>query len=190
VREAAPLLAAFIRSTNLLDQLSPAHRLRRRLRSSRLPINRLPRKRAPVAAGPEQIHLDVDSDRISLQLFQWPGGVWTPIHDHTSWGVYVCVAGSLVEDRYVRLDEEMQPGRARLRRDWRAIWRPGQQSRLLPYADGIHRVGNPNHRPALSLHLYGPPQSEIDGRDYDPSVDFVCDRAIDRISRSPAGQAA
>jgi predicted metal-dependent enzyme (double-stranded beta helix superfamily) len=116
---------------------------------------------------------------LSLQLFLWPVGVWTPIHDHTSWGIYRCVSGVLLEDRYERLDEGEQPSRAHLRHAWRALWRPGQRSTLLPYADGIHRVGNPGNHPSISLHLYGPPQAEIDGRDYDPTRDFVCDRPVD-----------
>jgi hypothetical protein len=32
---------------------------------------------------------------------------------------------------------------------------------------------------AISVHLYGPRLGEIDGRDYDPSRDFVCDRRED-----------
>jgi hypothetical protein len=68
-----------------------------------------------------------------------------------------------------------------LRHVWRATWRPRQHSTLLPYAAGIHRVGNPTDRPAISLHLYGPPTSAIDGRDYDASRDFVCDRLPERL---------
>ncbi len=168
VCEATPLLAALIRSSNLLDHL-------------------------PCIEGPAPVHIQLNdaSDRINLQLFLWPAGVWTPIHDHTSWGVYVCVAGSLLEDRYIRLDDEAQPAQAHLRRDWRAIWRPGQQSQLLPYAGGIHRVANPSPGPAASLHLYGPRTSAMDGRDYDPHREFVCDRPIETTRReAPARLAA
>jgi predicted metal-dependent enzyme (double-stranded beta helix superfamily) len=165
--DAAPLLDTLIRSTTLLD--------------------RMPCIEGP---GPMPIQLSDDSDRLNLQLFLWPAGSWTPIHDHTNWGVYVCVAGSLLEDRYVRLDDEAQPARAHLRRDWRAIWRPGQQSHLLPYAGGIHRVANPGLGPAASLHLYGPRLSAMDGRNYDPRTDLVCDRPIETARRSPARLAA
>jgi predicted metal-dependent enzyme (double-stranded beta helix superfamily) len=116
-------------------------------------------------------------DGCVLQLFVWPVGARTPIHDHTSWGVYACVAGQLSEQRYVRLDAGDQAGEAHLRQDWRALWTPGDQSTLLPYAGGIHRVSNAAMTPAISLHLYGPRASDIDGRDYDPSRDRVCDRA-------------
>ena len=44
---------------------------------------------------------------------------------------------------------------------------------------GIHRVGNPTDGPVISVHLYGPRMGEIDGRDYDSSRDYVCDRRED-----------
>jgi hypothetical protein len=37
-------------------------------------------------------------------------------------------------------------------------------------------VGNPGSEVAISVHLYGPRAGEIDGRDYDPSQNYVCDR--------------
>jgi len=166
--EASPLLAALLQSTNLLDHL--------------------PRIDTP--AAPTHIQLADDSDRITLQLSVWPAGTWTPIHDHTSWGVYVCVAGSLLEDRYVREDDECEPGQGHLRRAWRAVWRPGQQSQLMPYNGGIHRVANPSLGPAASLHLYGPPMSAIDGRTYDPTTAIVCDRPREPARVSPAHAAA
>src|SRR5689334_17843726 len=35
-----------------------------------------------------------------LQVFVWLAGAATQIHDHTSWGAYYCVVGSLLEQRY------------------------------------------------------------------------------------------
>jgi predicted metal-dependent enzyme (double-stranded beta helix superfamily) len=115
----------------------------------------------------------------SLQLFHWQPGSRTPIHDHSSWGVYVCLAGQLGEDRYQRLDDGSQPAQAMLRRGWRAEWARGERSILLPYEGGIHRVWNSQATPAVSLHLYGPRLGQMDGRDYDPRRDFVCDRPVE-----------
>src|SRR5262245_11615597 len=98
----------------------------------------------------------------SLQLFLWQPGSRTTIHDHSSWGVYVCLAGQLGEDRYERLDDGSQPAQARLRRAWRAGWVRGERSVLLPYDGGIHRVWNSQVRPAVSVHLYGPRLGEMD----------------------------
>jgi len=112
-----------------------------------------------------------------LQVFVWPAGAATPIHDHTSWGAYHCVIGSLLEQRYERLDDGMQPSTARLRKVWQRIWqRQDGSSTVLPYEQGIHRVINPSRYPAISIHLYGPRMGVLDGRDYDPTRDFVCDR--------------
>jgi hypothetical protein len=38
-------------------------------------------------------------------------------------------------------------------------------------------VGNVGNETAISVHLYGPRIGELDGRDYDASRDYVCDRA-------------
>ncbi len=112
-----------------------------------------------------------------LQVFVWPVGATTPIHDHTSWGAYYCVFGSLLEERYERLDNGARPNTAHLGKLWRRRWsRQDGASTLQPYERGIHRVANLGSRPAISLHLYGPRLGVLDGRDYDPSRDFVCDR--------------
>jgi predicted metal-dependent enzyme (double-stranded beta helix superfamily) len=115
--------------------------------------------------------------RCSLQVFVWAPGSGTPIHDHTSWGAYYCALGSVIEDRYERLDDGAQLNRAHLRASWRrSLRRDDGASTVAPYAGGIHRIANPGSRPAISVHLYGPRLGALDGRDYDPSRDYVCDR--------------
>ena len=112
-----------------------------------------------------------------LQVFVWPAGATTPIHDHTSWGAYHCVTGSLFEQRYDRLDDGEQPSTARLRKAWQRPWcSEDGASTVLPYEKGIHRITNPNTYLAISMHMYGPRVGVFDGRDYDPKRDFVCDR--------------
>jgi hypothetical protein len=44
----------------------------------------------------------------SLQVFVWPPETRTQVHDHTSWGVFCCVVGALLEERYERLDDASQ----------------------------------------------------------------------------------
>jgi predicted metal-dependent enzyme (double-stranded beta helix superfamily) len=112
-----------------------------------------------------------------LQLFVWPAGATTAIHDHTSWGAYHCVIGSLFEQRYDRLDHGEQPSTARLRKAWQRTWcSEDGASTVLPYEKGIHRITNLNPYPAISMHMYGARTGVFDGRDYDPKRDFVCDR--------------
>jgi predicted metal-dependent enzyme (double-stranded beta helix superfamily) len=116
----------------------------------------------------------------TLLLFIWPPGARTPIHDHTSWGAYYCVLGSVLEERYVRVDDGAQPDRACLRAGLRRrLRRTDGFATVGPYAEGIHRIANPYRRTAISVHLYGPRLGSLDGRDYDPSRDYVCDRRED-----------
>lgn len=113
----------------------------------------------------------------AVHLFYWPIGASTPIHDHTTWGVYHCVGGALLEDRYERLDDGEQFEVAHLRKCWRRRWnRWDGASTVGAYADGIHSIANHSRQPSLSLHMYGPRMGALDGRDYDPRRDFVCDR--------------
>jgi hypothetical protein len=113
----------------------------------------------------------------SLQIFVWPAGTRTRIHDHTSWGAYCCVAGSVLEERYERLDDGSRLNHARLKKAWQLSWSRGDGvSTVLPHDEGIHRVGNLGGETAISVHLYGPKIGAFDGRDYDTSRDYVCDR--------------
>ena len=85
----------------------------------------------------------------------------------------------MLEERYQRLDDGLRLNHARLKKVWQLRWsREDGASTVLPYEEGIHRVGNTGERPAISMHLYGPPMGEVDGRDYDPSRNYVCDRPV------------
>jgi predicted metal-dependent enzyme (double-stranded beta helix superfamily) len=122
-----------------------------------------------------------DDGSYSLQVFVWPPGSRTKVHDHSSWGAFCCVVGSVLEERYERADDGSLYDFARLKRLWRLEWRRQDGiSTVLPFERGIHRVGNPTGEPAISVHLYGPRLGNIDGRDYDPFRNYVCDRPEDR----------
>lgn len=114
----------------------------------------------------------------SLQLFVWPAHSRTQIHDHSCWGAICSAAGPLEEERYDRLDDGAELNRAHIRKAWKHLWLPGEGvSTLMPYEGGIHRVSNPGSKTVLSVHVYGP-VGQVDGRDYDPMHDFVCDRLV------------
>jgi len=135
---------------------------------------------AQIGSGPEPAIVASYGARESstcLQVFTWPAGATTAIHDHTSWGAYHCVVGTLVEERYTRLDDGAQPSTAHLGKLWQRAWLPNDGVSIVgAYAEGIHRISNLGSRPAVSVHLYGPRMGMFDGRDYDPSCDFVCVR--------------
>ena len=121
-----------------------------------------------------------ESGAYSLQIFVWPSGTGTRVHDHSSWGVYRCVAGSLLETRYARLDDGSRFEHARLEKSWQVPWSPDDgASTVLPGDGGIHSMTNVGDGVAVSVHLYGPRAGGIDGRDYDPARDHVCDRFED-----------
>jgi predicted metal-dependent enzyme (double-stranded beta helix superfamily) len=123
---------------------------------------------------------DGDDGSYSLKIFVWPPGTGTSIHDHSSWGAYACSLGTILEERFDRTDDGSVPEHARLKKAWQLLWSPHDgASTVLPGDGGIHRVGNPGESPAISVHLYGPRLEEVDGRDYDPSRDYVCDRRED-----------
>jgi hypothetical protein len=116
----------------------------------------------------------------SLQIFVWPPSTETKIHDHSSWGVYCCAVGSVLEERYERLDDGSRLDHARLKKIRQRLWsKEDGASSVLPHDGGIHRVGNPGDDAAISVHLYGPRPGEVDGRDYDPTFDYVCARRED-----------
>ncbi len=116
----------------------------------------------------------------SLRVFVWPPSTETKIHDHSSWGVYCCAVGSVLEERYERLDDGSRLDHARLKKIRQRMWsREDGASSILPHDGGIHRVANPGDDVAISVHLYGPRLGEVDGRDYDLSCDYVCDRRGD-----------
>ena len=123
---------------------------------------------------------DAPDRSFSLQVFVWPPGTRTMIHDHSSWGAYACASGTVLEERYERLDDGSRFEYARLREVWQLPWNPEDgASTVLPGDGGIHRVGNPYGEASVSVHLYGPRMEDVDGRDYDPSRDYVCDRLDD-----------
>lgn len=123
---------------------------------------------------------DAHDGAYSLQVFVWPPATATMIHDHSSWGAYACAVGTVLEERYDRTDDGSISAHARLRKAWQLRWGPEDgASTVLAGDGGIHRVGNPGEETAVSVHLYGPRLEAVDGRDYDPSRDYVCDRPED-----------
>ena len=65
---------------------------------------------------------DGEDGSYSLQVFVWPPGTGTKVHDHSSWGAYCCAIGSVLEERYQRLDDRSRPDHARLRKVWQLSW--------------------------------------------------------------------
>ena len=167
LRQAVPILSRLVRDPVFLD-------------SHVLPLLDEPAEDWYVA-----YREDLPIGSTSLQVFVWPAGTRTMIHDHACWGAFCCVVGTVFEERYERLDDGSLKDHARLKKLWQLPWSLEDGiSTVLPGAGGIHRVGNPTEVRAVSVHLYGPRLGELDGRDYDPSRNYVCDRPQDRWGQS------
>jgi predicted metal-dependent enzyme (double-stranded beta helix superfamily) len=164
LQEAVPFLARLVRNPAFLE-------------TEILPLL----KEAKNTGGWYVAHRYDDANRsYSLQIVVWPPGARTRVHDHSSWGAFYCVIGTVHEERYERLDGGSRLNHARLKKVWQLSWsKEDGSSTVLPYDGGIHRVSNRNKETAISVHLYGPRIGEVDGRDYDPSCDYVCDRRGD-----------
>lgn len=100
---------------------------------------------------------DAPDASLSLYTLVWLPGQWTPVHDHSSWGVVGIFEGVLEERNYVRLslDRGADEGIDLVRGGVILLGR-GAVTSFVPNPDHIHMTGVPPDRPrAVSLHLYG-----------------------------------
>lgn len=121
-----------------------------------------------------ELLLCADANRLfSLRLFLWDPGDYTPVHDHSSWGVIGPVSGKLEVVNYRREDSGSQAAQAHLVEAERLLLQPGETAFTLPLNDGIHMIGNPTSEAMLSLSLYGNPlpRGYING--FDPATGRV-----------------
>ena len=94
---------------------------------------------------------------LSLFALVWLPGLWTPVHDHGSWGVVGIVRGVLEERSYMSVSGEIRADSGiRLGRGGVILLNPGSVSSFVPNPDHIHMTGVPEQRETcVSLHLYG-----------------------------------
>ena len=79
---------------------------------------------------------DAHDSAYSLKVFVWPARTGTEIHDHSSWGAYACAVGTVLEERYDRLDDGSVAEHARLKKAWNSA--------------GAPRMGLPRYFPATA----------------------------------------
>lgn len=95
--------------------------------------------------------------RFSLRMYLHGTGEYTPIHDHSAWGVLGNASGKMEVIKYRREDDGSKQGFARLRETERITFQPGQIDTTLPLNDGIHQVGNPADKTLMVINVYGTP---------------------------------
>ncbi|MEZ5740502.1 MAG: cysteine dioxygenase [Burkholderiaceae bacterium] len=96
----------------------------------------------------------------SVVSFVWSPGQWTPIHDHTVWGVIGIHQG-------VERTEAYREGADGLVLHKTIDATVGQTGAVSPAIGDIHRVGNVSDQLAISIHAYGGDIGRIERHVYD-----------------------
>lgn len=129
-----PALVTLLRSP---DWLPASHRRPREDRYAQYPVYVAP------------------DNSFSVVSFVWKPGQWTPIHDHTVWGVIGIYQG--VERTEVF---EKQQGRYVITRTIDS--QVGEVGAVSPEIGDVHRVGNVSDDVSISIHVYGGNIGEIE----------------------------
>lgn len=129
-----PALVTLLRSP---DWLPASHRRSREDRYAQYPVYIAP------------------DNKLSVVSFVWKPGQWTPIHDHTVWGLVGIYQGLERTEVY-----EKQQGKYVLTRiiDSQA----GEVGAVSPEIGDVHRVGNVSDDVSISIHVYGGNIGEIE----------------------------
>jgi predicted metal-dependent enzyme (double-stranded beta helix superfamily) len=106
------------------------------------------------------LHLNT-TPMFSIRMFIYEPGVYTPIHDHNSWGVIGAALGKIGVKKYVREDDGSKPGYARLRKYEDLILEGCQTDLALPLNQGIHQTGNPDSQTSIMVSVYGRPIRQV-----------------------------
>lgn len=91
----------------------------------------------------------------SVVSFVWKPGQWTPIHDHTVWGVIGIYQGLERTEVY----EQQQGKYVRTRTIDSQV---GEVGAVSPEIGDVHRVGNVSDDVSISIHVYGGNIGEIE----------------------------
>lgn len=105
-------------------------------------------------------------DRFSVVSFVWGPGQFTPVHDHTVWGVIGMLRGAEQDAPYEWGDN----GRLRPSGPVRVL-KPGDVACVAPGIGDIHAVSNAvDEEVSVSIHLYGGNIGKIQRHVYVPET--------------------
>jgi len=96
------------------------------------------------------LYLD-PQERFSIVSFVWGPGQFTPVHDHTVWGLVGLLRGSEISQAYDYHDQgNLIPSGPPVR------MMPGEVELVSPTIGDIHQVSNGlNDQLSISIHVYG-----------------------------------
>lgn len=92
--------------------------------------------------------------RFFVQVFAWPPGCNTPIHDHNTWGVMGVYHNQLKVTEFDAAYTD-DPGRFDLQPKDQYIAERGMISVLTCPHDEVHHIENPSSDYSYSIHVYG-----------------------------------
>lgn len=118
------------------------------------------------------VYLD-PARRFSLRFYFHEAGSWTPVHDHSAWGVSGTPAGRLGVIQYRREDDGSVEGYARLAETERRNLPPGEVETTRSLDGGIHQTGSPADAVNLMISVYGSPARRLFIQWFDPAKDRV-----------------
>ena len=95
------------------------------------------------------------SNGLSITTVVWGPGDHVGPHDHHTWGMIGVVDNTLTETRFRRVDDRSKDGFARLEKDRKSEFKPGDITLLIPDVDEIHQMDNFTGRPTVEIHVYG-----------------------------------
>ncbi len=136
------------------------------------------------------LYLD-PANRFSIRLYFHEPGRYTPIHDHSAWGISGTPFGTLGVIRYRRLDEGTDNRFARLEKTRELTLAPGELDTVLPLEDGIHQTGSPTREMNVMISAYGSPMRRLYVRFFDAATGRIRRHFPPKIRRRRlAGRAA
>ena len=118
--------------------------------------------------------LFINSSRLfSIRFAMYEPGEYTIVHDHSSWGVFGTVFGSLEVIKYKNQVEDAENNRMKLSETSRCKLEPPDTDFTLPLNDGIHKIGNPTDTLVLTASIYGNPTRRLFINAFDIKTDLV-----------------
>jgi len=131
----------------------------------------LPRQPAQSGLFDSEILLYLDPGRrFSIRLYFHEPGRYTPIHDHSAWGISGTPFGTLGVIRYRRLDDGADERFARLEKARELALAPGELDTVWPLEGGIHQTGSPTRELNVMISAYGSPMRRLYIRTFDAAT--------------------